>query len=225
MQYYIFLLIIYIKKISYLIIELYHNKNISPKLDIFDKVVIIIAMWYNVFVNKNCCTLKEVKMDYLLMDCIQQELVQLLSMFEVSFSAKQRKNYLFYCLVHLFDDRNINDYLLFVQGLAKKYFYNVYLNKDCLTERNQPAPNAFDNAIIQDGNLNVNSVTIGNSEIFENIYRQGSSNIPLFVFNYTDYRLWKMYAEVLKGNKTRKDDASRKLFFGKYYWCDKIAQV
>lgn len=146
---------------------------------------------------------------------IQQELVQLLSMFEVSFSAKQRKNYLFYCLVHLFDDRDINDYLLFLQGLAKKYFYNVYLNKDCLTERNQPAPNAFDNAIIQDGNLNVNSITIGNSEIFENIYRQGSSNIPLFVFNYTDYRLWKMYAEVLKGNKTRKDDASRKLFFGK----------
>ena len=35
---------------------------------------------------------------------IQNKLVQLLSMFEVSFTARQRKNYLFYCLLHLFNE-------------------------------------------------------------------------------------------------------------------------
>src|SRR5690606_11324882 len=40
----------------------------------------------------------------------QHKLVQLLSMFEVTFTARQRKNYLFYCLYYLFnnDISNIN---------------------------------------------------------------------------------------------------------------------
>ena len=36
-----------------------------------------------------------------------------LSMFEVAFTAKQRKNYLFYCLLHLFQDWNEDNYLKF----------------------------------------------------------------------------------------------------------------
>ncbi len=52
---------------------------------------------------------------------VQAELVQLLSMFEVTFTAKQRKNYLFYCLYHLFESDNISDYLVFMRDLADKY--------------------------------------------------------------------------------------------------------
>ena len=48
----------------------------------------------------------------------QHKLVQLLSMFEVSFTARQRKNYLFYCLLYLFrsDDWDIIKYYEFLLG-------------------------------------------------------------------------------------------------------------
>ena len=149
---------------------------------------------------------------------VQKELVHLLSMFEVSFTAKQRKNYLFYCLMYLFRNgvSSRNDYLCFLQSLADKYFYDVYLNADCLNERKQPRPNAFDNALLADGKLNLE--TIGNEEynykeVFEEIYPQGKSDIPLFVFNYTDYMLWKKYANELRGKKTKKEDRERIHFF------------
>lgn len=61
---------------------------------------------------------------------MQAELVQLLSMFEVTFTAKQRKNYLFYCLYHLFESDNMSDYLVFMRDLADKYFFDVYLNAE-----------------------------------------------------------------------------------------------
>ena len=40
----------------------------------------------------------------------QDKLVQLLSMFEVSFTARQRKNYLFYVLYYLFGNRDLRKY-------------------------------------------------------------------------------------------------------------------
>src|SRR5690606_9771193 len=59
----------------------------------------------------------------------QDKLVQLLSMFEVSFAARQRKNYLFYCLLHLFNEgTDIEKYYTFVKNLADKYFKDVYLD-------------------------------------------------------------------------------------------------
>ena len=149
---------------------------------------------------------------------IQKELVHLLSMFEVSFTPKQRKNYLFYCLLYLFDnyEPSDRDYLEFLQHLADKYFYDVYLNSDCLNERNQPGPNAFDNEMLEDGTLNVDE--IGYEDIdyrvtFEEIYKQGRADVPLFVFNYTDYILWKNYADTLRGNKTKKGSKERTQFF------------
>lgn len=66
----------------------------------------------------------------------QRELVHLLSMFEVAFTAKQRKNYLFYCLLYLFNDWDKNNYLNFVRNLADKYFFDVYLDANKLNERN-----------------------------------------------------------------------------------------
>ena len=136
---------------------------------------------------------------------IQKKLVHLLSMFEVSFTPKQRKNYLFYCMMFLFDNHepSDNEYLTFLQHLADKYFYDVYLNKDCLNERNQPSPNAFDSIILKDGKLDVTEIGdkgVDYKEAFKTIYQQGKCDIPLFVFNYTDYMLWGKYADTLRSN-------------------------
>ncbi|MBF1631240.1 MAG: DUF262 domain-containing protein, partial [Prevotella sp.] len=145
---------------------------------------------------------------------VQKELVHLLSMFEVSFTPKQRKNYLFYCMLFLFKKCKVKDYLEFLQRLANKYFVDVYMNPDNLTDRNQPKPNAFDYAVLRDGELNVYDFDgAGYRERFEKIYQQGRADIPLFVFNFTDYLIWRKYADEIRGEKTRKDSSSRKEFF------------
>ena len=151
---------------------------------------------------------------------VQKELVHLLSMFEVSFTPKQRKNYLFYCLMYLFDHKEPTDrdFLKFLQYLAKQYFFGVYLNldSDFLNEKNQPGPNAFDKVMLVDGKLNVEGICYeGNvyRKRFEDIYKQGSSDVPLFVFNYMDYMLWKKYATDLRGDKTKKGSKERNDFF------------
>lgn len=149
---------------------------------------------------------------------IQYEMVHLLSMFEVTFTPKQRKNYLFYCLLFLFNNETIKteDYLEFLQYMADKYFYDIYLNDKQLSERNQPGPNAFDSIILKNGELNVYDFIDYDSdykEVFNKIYQQGRMDIPLYVFNYTDYILWKKYADELRGNKTKKGDKARTKFF------------
>lgn len=50
-------------------------------------------------------------------------------------------------------------------------------------------------------------------EAFKEIYKQGSPDIPLFIFNYTDYMLWKKYSDELRGNKTKKGSKERDDFF------------
>ena len=141
----------------------------------------------------------------------QSELVQLLSMFEVTFTPKQRKNYLFYCLYHLFADNSIDDYIVFLRKLADKYFFDIYLNPAKLNERNQPKPNSFDETIVKDGNLNVELENVARD--FRAVYPKGMPNIPLYVFNYTDYKLWKKYADELRGERTKKGDEKRIRFF------------
>ncbi|KGF29303.1 DUF262 domain-containing protein [Prevotella histicola] len=145
---------------------------------------------------------------------VQKELVHLLSMFEVSFTPKQRKNYLFYCMLFLFKKCKVKDYLEFLKRLADKYFVDVYMNPDNLTDRNQPKPNAFDYAVLRDGKLSVYVFEgTGYRERFEKIYQQGRADIPLFVFNFTDYLIWRKYANDIRGEKTKKDSLSRKKFF------------
>ena len=146
---------------------------------------------------------------------LQEELVHLLSMYEVSFTPRQRKNYLFYCLLHLFDDTDYKNYLVFLQNLAKKYFYDVYLAPDNLSEtNNRPKPNSFDNTILTDKKINL-KIKNENPD-FIGIYGDGteiSKGIQLFVFNYTDYKLWKKYSEELRGKETKANDEERKEFF------------
>ena len=149
-------------------------------------------------------------------DETQDTLVQLLSMFEVSFTARQRKNYLFYCLLYLFKNANRvstfkQKYRNFVEGLANKYFNGVYLEQSCLNEINIPQPGSFDEKLLKDGDVNISIDKEITVEIFDHIYGDGtekSKGIPLFVFNYLDYRLWKAYLYVRgskEGSKERQE--------------------
>jgi hypothetical protein len=145
----------------------------------------------------------------------QNKLVQLLSMFEVSFTARQRKNYLFYCLLHLFTEgTDIEKYYCFVNGLADKYFKDVYLDPTKLNAINTPTPGSFDSTLLMNNSLDV---ALHNTELdFVKIYGDGTEQtrgIPLFVFNYLDYKLWEKYFNELKGENTTKGSQIRKEFF------------
>lgn len=145
---------------------------------------------------------------------LQDELVHLLSLLEVTFTPKQRKNYLLYCLLYLFqnDHYDIKGYCDFVRKLVYKMFYDIYLNTNNLNEANNlPKPNAFDTEILDGKNivLKINNI----KPKFEDIYKPGSMNVPLFVFNFTDYKIWMKYANELRGNKTKKGDTKRSAFF------------
>ena len=141
----------------------------------------------------------------------QSEVIQLLSMFEVAFTPKQRKNYLFYCLFHLFKDWDLDNYVKFLRNLADKYFFDVYLDANNLNDLNQPKPNSFDDTILDNGELNIKLKRVYRD--FNAIYPVGACNIPLYVFNYTDYKLWRKYADELRGNKIKKESRERKQFF------------
>jgi uncharacterized protein with ParB-like and HNH nuclease domain len=147
----------------------------------------------------------------------QHKLVHLLSMFEVSFTARQRKNYLFYCLLYLFhlDNRDISKYCEFVLRLADKYFKDLYLAADNLNEINTPKPGSFDSTILLNDNT-LNITPCNNNLSFNAIYGDGktiSKGIPLFVFNYLDYKLWCRYDKELRGKETKKGDKVRTEFF------------
>lgn len=144
------------------------------------------------------------------------KLVQLLSMFEVSFTARQRKNYLFYCLLYWFcsDNWDLDEYYEFLSGLADKYLKDVYLVADNLNEINTPKPGSFDSVILHN---NVLDVTPHNERFdFAAIYGDGTSRskgIPLFVFNYLDNKLWEKYANEFRGKKTKESSKTRIEFF------------
>ncbi len=158
-------------------------------------------------------------------DDTQTELQHLLSMFEVSFTARQRKNYLFYCLLYLFDlpsyaerIRYLKWYCWFVKGLADKYFRNVYLVSDRLNEINTPLPGSFDDVILQNNKVNTRGLANTGEKEFTAIYGDGtekSRGIPLFVFNYLDYKLWRCYALKLRGEGKKKGSKERREFFEK----------
>jgi hypothetical protein len=153
---------------------------------------------------------------------IQIKLLQLLSMFEVSFTARQRKNYLFYCLFYLFNanTKDFVSYLKFVNELAEKYLKDVYLKKENLNEINTPKPGSFDDILLA-RNVSPNSsdlnLAVQNTELnFSSIYGNGieaSKGIPLFIFNYLDYKIWEKYAQTLRGNEFKKESDERKKFF------------
>ena len=154
----------------------------------------------------------------------QERLTHLLSMFEVSFTARQRKNYLFYVLLYLMeqdlgDGRCLEGYAAFVEELADRYFNEVYLNGSLLNERNTPRPGSFDSTVISGRELVRSAVAKGSPERFDSIYGDGSEasrGVPLFVFNYLDFRLWKKYSDDLRGGKHREGNRERERFFSEF---------
>jgi hypothetical protein len=147
----------------------------------------------------------------------QYDLEQLLSMFEVSFTARQRKNYLFYCLLYLFQTKkwDVKAYCSFVSDLADKYFKDVYLVAENLSEINIPKPGSFDNRILKNNkpDTTIDNKTLDFTAIYGDGTKEKSKGIPLFVFNYLDYKLWKKYTYELSGKNTKKGDKIRKDFF------------
>ena len=146
----------------------------------------------------------------------QYKLVQLLSMFEVSFTARQRKNYLFYCLLYMFrsDEKDNSKYCEFVSELADKFFKDVYLVADNLNEINTPKPGSFDDTVLIGNKLDIKSYN--DTCDFTSIYGDGtyvSKGISLFVFNYLDYKLWEKYADQLRGEKKKEGSKERIDFF------------
>lgn len=150
----------------------------------------------------------------------QDNLVHLLSMFEVSFTAKQRKNYLFYCLYYLMNQNKIvyEEYEKFVETLANRYFFDVYMVHDKLNDINTPTPGSFDKTILLNHKFNDSPISKPDKKVFIEIYGDGtkvSPGVPLFVFNFMDYKLWKKYNKEAKGLKkgVAEDDKKRAQFF------------
>lgn len=155
-------------------------------------------------------------------DEVQRELVQLLSMFEVSFSQRQRKNYLVYCLLYLMDQEEIdlNEYATFLRELAERFFSNVYMEEGKLNSINTPNPGSFDETILlrtehMQWELDRRPISHKSKDSFKRIYGDGtkaSKGVPLFVFNYMDYRIWKIYAISVQGQKGQRVSKERELF-------------
>lgn len=163
---------------------------------------------------------------------LQEKLVHLLSMFEVSFTPRPRKNYLFYILFYLLNKSNNTDskvdlaeYAEFIERLADRYFYSVYLNGTNLYEKsNIPKPGSFDSAILTDNKFNETDISpedVSNDDldrVFGNCDKQTQAignSIPLFVFNYLDYKIWKFYSENAKGEGLKNESKKREDFFSK----------
>lgn len=149
---------------------------------------------------------------------IEDKLTHLLSMFEVSFTARQRKNYLFYCLLYLLNNNlsDIRGYSDFVENLADRYFNKVYLDGSKLNAINTPLPGSFDETILDGNKLSQSPLEPRDSATFISVYGDGtepSRGVPLFIFNYLDYKIWKKYDSELRGESSKEDSPERRAFF------------
>ncbi len=176
--------------------------------------------------NVECWHKEDDKKEYvknLANDAIEIELVQLLSMLEVTFTPHNRKNYLLYCLLHLFKNSDVNDYCEFLKQMLEKFFKDIYLNSQRLYDNNNtPIPGSFDEVMLDENNHL--TTTIENRKAdnelckdFISIYGDGektkSNGIPLFVFNYLDYRIWERYVEELRGKDLKAESQERRAFY------------
>ena len=162
----------------------------------------------------------------------QARCLQLLSMFEVSFTARQRKNYLLYCMLYLHanKDNPRDGYPQFLSDLARTYLNNVYLGSDAgLNDKNTPKPGSFDAAVLEKAGMSpvvvygmrnlheaVRDAAGPAREVAEDRFGNGSvasKGIPLFVFNYLDYMLWESYFDNVRGCK--KGEGKRRVFFNR----------
>lgn len=151
---------------------------------------------------------------------LQDRLAHILSMFEVSFTARQRKNYLFYCMFYLMGEQVINvaDYARFAEKLAEAYFYKVYLDGSKLNAINTPLPGSFDSEMLDGNHLNTRFAPVDVTQSFNEAYGDGtlaSRGVPLFIFNYLDFKLWSLYDEEMRGEQLKENSRERREFFDK----------
>lgn len=151
---------------------------------------------------------------------LQDRLTHLLSMFEVSFTARQRKNYLFYILLYLMKNGtgNISAYAEFTENLADRYFNRVYLDRSKLNAINTPLPGSFDEVVLEGNQLSETPLEVKDKAVFADVYGYGaekSRGVPLFVFNYLDYKLWKLYDSEMRGKDYKEGSRERQEFFRK----------
>ena len=149
---------------------------------------------------------------------LQDKLAHLLSMFEVSFTARQRKNYLFYCLFYLMNNKTntVSEYAEFVESLADRYFYNVYMDNSKLNAINTPLPGSFDEVVLDGNKLSIAPAEKRSEDDFVSIYGDGteaSRGVPLFVFNYLDYKIWRLYNFQVRGKEYKEGSRERNDFF------------
>lgn len=149
---------------------------------------------------------------------LQGRLAHILSMFEVSFTARQRKNYLFYILLYLIreNSRDVDAYTCFAEKLADAYFYKVYLDGSKLNAINTPLPGSFDEKILCGNNIDTSITDIDPEKAFVDVYGDGneaSKGVPLFIFNYLDFKLWSLYDEQMRGEEFKENSRERREFF------------
>lgn len=109
-------------------------------------------------------------------------------------------------------------YAEFVENLANRYFIKVYLDSSKLNSINTPIPGSFDEIILERNKLSHAPLNIRSAQAFIDIYGDGteeSKGVPLFVFNYLDYKLWKLYDLEVRGKDYKEDNSERRMFFAK----------
>lgn len=144
---------------------------------------------------------------------IQSELVNLLSMFQVTYPQKSGKNFLFYCLLFLTDpkfflgsaclkDISPLQYRDFLLDLASCYLYDVYLNETVLYDT-IPKPNSFDDMVLfekrtnfQNHRQNKNLIPCSVIEKFFGSENKGISRMSAFILNYLDFLIWSNATQI-----------------------------
>ncbi|MBQ9001634.1 MAG: HNH endonuclease, partial [Eggerthellaceae bacterium] len=158
----------------------------------------------------------------------------LLSMFEVSYSPHQRKNYVLYCLLFLTEYGGVDgpSYYAFLSRRARRFLFGVYFwksggneNERVNEKNNAPLPGSFDLAVLGDGDAicregggwlasdppqSTDALTVMEMRLGDGT--KEVTRIPLFVFNYLDYLLWELYYDFAR-SKEGEDKKDNSAFF------------
>jgi len=116
-----------------------------------------------------------------------EEVIMLVSMFHVTVPAMIRKNWLFACMKYLYFNRTIsqNDYVEYLQNLAKSYMLDRYLVKE-----KEDKYDLVEIAGRYQGKGNVPPENHIGDDFDWSTINQGTG-VEVFMFNYYDYLLWK----------------------------------
>ncbi|MBQ7177180.1 MAG: DUF1524 domain-containing protein, partial [Victivallales bacterium] len=107
--------------------------------------------------------------------------------------------------------------------MVEKFFKDIYLSSQRLSDNNNaPIPGSFDEVMLDKNNHL--TTAIENRKLdndlykdFTDIYGNGedakSCGIPLFVFNYLDYKIWEKYVLELRGKELKVDNQYRRAFY------------